>query len=80
MADPINRKWTKVDIQGEGVYKRHRIHVAQLPSGVWVAEAVHFGASDSGVERVSGEYRTREEAVAAAKWHIDHEEEKRPEQ
>jgi len=69
----------KVDLEGEGVYKRHRIHVAELPSGVWVASAVHFGASDSGVERVRGEYPTKADAIAAAKAHIDREEAERPE-
>jgi hypothetical protein len=68
----------RIDLQGEGVYKRHRIHVVQLPSGVWVAEAVHFGANDSGVERVKGEYLAKAEAVAAAKKHIDQEEAGRP--
>ena len=66
-----------IDLKGEGVYKQHRIHIARLFSGVWVASVVHFGAKGSGVETVRGEYKTREEAVAAAEAHIDQEEEEK---
>ncbi len=62
-----------VDVEGEGVYKRHRIHVDQVRTGGWVA-ATYFGAQDSGVDRVKGEYSTRAEAVEAAKRHIDQKE------
>jgi hypothetical protein len=61
------------DLKGEGVYKNHRIHTARLFSGVWVASVVHFGAKGSGVETVRGEYQTHEQAVTAAKRHIDQE-------
>jgi hypothetical protein len=64
-------------LEGEGVYQHHRIHVDQLLSGVWIAAIYHFGARDSGVERVRGEYPTKAEAVEAAKRHIDREEESR---
>ena len=64
-----------IDLKGEGIYKKHRIHTTRLFSGVWVASVVHFGAKGSGVETVRGEYQTRDEAVAAAKRHIDKEEE-----
>ena len=64
-----------IDLEGEGVYKKHRIHTARLFSGVWVASVVHFGAKGSGVETVRGEYQTHEEAVSAAKRHIEQEEE-----
>ncbi len=63
-----------MDLQGEGIYKRHRIHVTELPSGVWVASAVHLGAPGSGVERIRGEYATKAEAIIAAKMEIDQEE------
>jgi len=64
-----------MDLKGEGVYKKHRIHVSQLKSGIYVVSVVHFGAPQgSGVETLRGEYRTREEAVTAAKAYIDQEE------
>jgi hypothetical protein len=63
----------ETDLQGEGVYKRHRIHVSELQSRRWLAAAVHFGARDSGVECIKGEYATKAEAIAAAKRHVDQE-------
>ncbi len=70
----------QVDLEGEGVYKGHRIHVSVLPnSGAWVAMTYRLGSMDSGVRRVRGEHRTRAEAVAAAKTDIDHEEREKPE-
>ena len=65
-----------MDLEGEGVYKNHRVHVSRLESGVYVASVVHFGAQGSGVETVRGQYGTREEAVAAAKALIDNKEKK----
>jgi hypothetical protein len=62
-----------INLEGDGVYRNHRIHTSQLFSGVWVASVVHFGARDSGVESVRGEYRTHDEAVSAAKRHIEQE-------
>jgi hypothetical protein len=62
-----------IDLEGDGVYRNHRIHTSLLFSGVWVASVVHFGARDSGVERVRGEYPTHDEAVLAAKQHIEQE-------
>jgi hypothetical protein len=65
-----------VDLEGEGIYKGHRLHVTMLPnSGAWVALAYRLGSTDSGVRRIRGEYPTRAEAVAAAKTQIDREEE-----
>ncbi len=60
-----------MDLEGEGVHKKHRMHVSRLESGVYVASVVHFSAQGSGVETVRGQYSTREEAVAAAKALID---------
>ncbi len=65
-----------MDLEGEGVYKEHRIHVRQLPySGLWIAAIYHFGARDSGVHQIKGEYPTKAEAVEAAKRYIDRVEE-----
>jgi len=64
-----------IDLQGDGIYRKHRIHTTHLGSGVWVTSVVHFGAQDSGVETVRGEYQNHEEAVTAAKRHIDQEDE-----
>ncbi len=60
-----------VNLEGEGVYKRHRIHVCRLVSGAYAAAVVQFGAQGSGVENVPGKYPSRDEAVIAAKAHID---------
>ncbi len=60
-----------MNLQGEGIYKRHRIHVCQLNSGAFAAAVVQFGASGSGVEHVGGKYESREAAVSAAKAYID---------
>ena len=70
MSEPIQ---PTVDLKGDAVFQRHRIHISQLVSGVYVVSIVHFGAQDSGVENLRGEYRTREEAMAAAKQHIEEE-------
>jgi hypothetical protein len=59
-----------MDLEGEGVYKKHSIHACRLVSGAYAAAVVRLGAQGS-VETVPGEYRSREEAVAAAKAHID---------
>ncbi len=66
-----------MDLHGEGVYKRHRIHVSRLMSGAYAAAVVQFGATGSGVENVPGKYGSRDEAVVAAKEHIDRETEVR---
>ena len=64
-----------IDLEGDGIYRHHRIHTSYLFSGVWVAAVVHFGARDSGVETVRGEYGTHDEALSAAKRYIEQEEE-----
>ncbi|HSB81391.1 MAG TPA: hypothetical protein VLM91_21640 [Candidatus Methylomirabilis sp.] len=64
-----------IELEGDGVYRKHRIHTSELFSGVWVASVVHLGAQGSGVEAVPGEYQTHEAAVEAAKRHIEQEEE-----
>ena len=68
-----------MDLQGNGVYKHHRIHTTQLLSGVWVASIVRLGAAADGtrvgggppVERIRGEYPSQGEAVSAAKQYVD---------
>jgi hypothetical protein len=60
-----------IDVHGEGVYKRHRIHVCRLISGAYAAAVVQCGAKGSGVVNVPGKYRSRDEAVLAAKEYID---------
>lgn len=74
---PSRAMLTEVNLQGEGLYKGHRIHVSRLPSGTWLAAAVHLGARDSGFEPVQGEYPTKAAAVAAVKRHIDAEQAER---
>ncbi len=68
-----------MDLKGNGVYKSHRIHTSQLPSGIWVVSIVRLGAvrpdirpgEGPPVEGISGDYASQEEAVSAAKAHID---------
>ncbi len=75
---PRHAQLTEVNLQGEGVYKGHRIHVSPLASGTWLAAAVHLGARDSGFEPVKGEYPTKDAAVLATKRQIDAEQPARP--
>ncbi len=65
-------------LKGSGVYKNHRIHVAQLLSGVWVASVVKLGRSgvqpgSPPVKQIRGEYASHDEAVSAAKQRLDQE-------
>ena len=63
------------------VFKEHRIHTKQLPSGLWVTSTVNFGKrkvinSDSltaAVSRIPGEYNSEQEAIQAAKRYINQE-------
>ena len=61
------------DFEAEEVYKRCLIHVYRLLRGVYAAVVVRIRASGSRLENVRGEYRTRDEAVVAAKAQIDQE-------
>ncbi len=70
MSDPAKRL-QPVDLQSDAVYRRYRIHVAQLTSGAHVVAVVRFGVPGSGVENLRGDYGTRDEAILAAKRHID---------
>ena len=67
-----------MDLKGSGVYKNHRIHTAQLLSGVWVVSVVELGrgqerGGDAPVARIRGEYASQGEAVSAAKHCVDQE-------
>jgi hypothetical protein len=61
------------------LYKEHRIHTKQLPSGLWIASIVNLGKrkmvnTDSltaAVSRIPGEYDSEEGAIQAAKGYID---------
>lgn len=64
-----------IEVEGDGIYRKHRIHTSQLFSGVWVASVVHLGAQGPLTETVPGDYRTHEEAVEAAKRHSEQKEE-----
>ncbi len=68
-----------MDLKGDGVYKRHRIHTSQLASGVWLVSIVRLGAVRTDtrpgegppVERIPGDFPSQGEAVSAAKAYID---------
>ena len=61
------------------VYKEHRIHTKELPSGLWIASIVNFGKrklvnTDSltaAVSRVPVEHSSEQEAIEAANRYID---------
>ena len=61
------------------VYRQHRIHPLQLPSGVWRVAVVNVGKQkmtngDSlthAVMRIPGEHGSEAQAVQAAKEYID---------
>ncbi len=61
------------------VYKAHRLHTTQLPSGVWIVAVVNLGkpkklTADSltdHVLRIPGEHGSEERAVQAATHYID---------
>ncbi len=55
---------------GERRYKSYRIHVCRLVSGQYAA-IVRSDIQGSSLENVPGKYRSRDEAVLAAKAHID---------
>ncbi len=55
---------------GERRYKSYRIHVCRLVSGQYAA-IVRSDIQGSSLENVPGKYRSRDEAVLAAKVHID---------
>ncbi len=59
------------DVEREVVYKNHRIHAAYLFGGGWVVSVLHTEGKGSGVEAVSGEYQTYEDAVSAAERYIE---------
>jgi hypothetical protein len=65
------------------IYKEHRVHADQMPnSGLWISTIVKLGQTraitkdslTAKVTRIPGEYRSEEEAIAAAKRYIDKEE------
>jgi len=67
-----------MDLNESEIYKRHRIHITQLLSGVWVVSVVKLGrgrelGGGPPVERIRGEYGSEAEAVSAAKQHVDRE-------
>ena len=61
------------------LYREHRIHAAQLPSGVWRAAVVNVGkhkmtSGDSltdAVMRIPGEHNSETQAIQIAKEYID---------
>ena len=55
---------------GVRTYKSHRIHICRLVSGQYAA-IVRAESKGSPLENVPGKYRSRDEAVLAAKAHID---------
>ena len=65
------------------IFKEHRIHTRQLPSGLWITSTVNLGKrklinSDSltaAVNRIPGEYNSEQEAIQAAKRYINQKEE-----
>ena len=67
------------ELKQNPVYKQHRIHTQQLPSGVWRVSIVNFGnrkmtTGDSltdAVTRIPRQYDSEEQAVRAAKEYID---------
>ncbi len=68
------------------IYKEHRIHTSQLPSGRWLSTLVRLGAKraptkdslTAAVTRVPGEYGSEAEALQAAKRYVDAEGEGSP--
>lgn len=64
------------------VYKGHRIHTKQLPSGLWLTSIVNIGkrkmttmdSLTAAVSRVPGEYDSQREAIQAAKQYLDQKE------
>ncbi len=68
-----------IDLKETTIYKDHRIHTTQLPSGLWLTSIVNVGkrkitTADSltdAVSRVPGEYRSEREAIQAAERYID---------
>jgi hypothetical protein len=73
-----------VDLGESTVYREHRIHTLHLPSGLWLATIVNFGkrkttttnSLTAAVTRIPREYDSEEEAIQAAKYYIDQQEEK----
>ena len=55
---------------GERRYKEYRIHVCRLVSGQYAA-IIRSELKGSALENVPGKYRSRDEAVLAAKAHTD---------
>ncbi len=51
-------------------YKSYRIHVCRMVSGQYAA-IVRSETKGSTLKNIPGKYRSREEAVVAAKTHID---------
>jgi len=68
-----------IDLEESPVYKGHRIHTMQLPSGSWVTSIVNLGkrkmtSMDSltaAVSRIPGEFDSERDAVQAAQQYID---------
>ncbi len=72
LFDPPQRKqMDPVNVEGDPAYKKHRIHVKRLPSGVFVVSVVHYTAKGSEVENLRGEYVSRDEAIGGARQHVD---------
>ncbi len=67
------------------VYKQHRLHTMEMPSGVWLVVIVNFGerkiiTADSLTDeaiRIPGEFMSEGEALRAAKAYIDRQESQR---
>ena len=59
-----------INPEGERMYKSHRIHVCRLVSGQYAA-VIRSETKGAALENVPGKYRSRDEAVVAAKAHID---------
>ncbi len=57
-----------MQLTGSIMYQGCRVHTSRLESKAWVASVV---APGGGVEHLRGEFRSQEEAIRAAKTHID---------
>ena len=65
------------------MYKTHRIHPTRLTSGSWITSIVKLGVPKEGnagppVERIWGDYPSKDAAISAAKQFIDQLGELRP--
>ncbi len=78
-ATGMSRQGGAIALKERPVYKQHRIHTRQLPSGPWLASIVSVGKRETITEnsltetvtRIPREYDSEEEAIQAARDYID---------